>query len=447
MYALFRKIWVRIFICSTVIFSLYRASAKSVEDLRAENDRLKVLMATLLKSVQPMEGTAVAAGAGDAAAVISSTTALTETTAEEEEIVIEPAVVEEHKPHAVIASHGYSDSVKVFHMTVYHWGKSHQGLEPCGTIRCEWANSFHVKGLKEQLDSTDINAHESLKTTTISLYNIHYLWEKRRETRPPICELKTDLTMAETEESKVRYGQLFEGFKNFDGHSATHLSADLPRIYEAAFLNKTDPLMPMVLFSDMVKAGSYVASDCHKRDSANANRDSVIFKIRMEDFRIDGLGKCMRTPVGPEGITLPKTRDTNYNVFLKKQVIGKYLFNFAFENSIERGYVTEKAFNALESGTVPVYLGDSVHLKALLPHPKAAIFVDDYGDNYTALADYLKYLSSNETAYEEHRAWRKTFTYETNIAHKPLMQQSWYCRVCQWAVQAADTVSHKLAVC
>jgi len=111
------------------------------------------------------------------------------------------------------------------------------------------------------------------------------------------------------------------------------------------------------------------------------------------------------------------------------------MFNMAFENSIEEGYVTEKPFDALISGTVPVYLGDAAHLKRLLPHPKAAIFIADYNGNMEALADYLKYLSRNETAYEEHRAWRKTFSYEENIRNKPLLQKSWECRVCEWAAE------------
>jgi Glycosyltransferase family 10 (fucosyltransferase) C-term len=88
----------------------------------------------------------------------------------------------------------------------------------------------------------------------------------------------------------------------------------------------------------------------------------------------------------------------------------------------------------LPSGTVPVYLGDARHLNALLPHPKAAIFVADFNNNYTQLADYLTYLSNNETAYESHREWRKDFSYEDNIKNKPLLQSSWYCDVCRWAV-------------
>ena len=35
---------------------------------------------------------------------------------------------------------------------------------------------------------------------------------------------------------------------------------------------------------------------------------------------------------------------------VKRQAIGRFMFNMAFENSIEDGYVTEKPFDALISG-------------------------------------------------------------------------------------------------
>jgi hypothetical protein len=35
---------------------------------------------------------------------------------------------------------------------------------------------------------------------------------------------------------------------------------------------------------------------------------------------------------------------------IKRQAIARFMFNMAFENSIEEGYVTEKPFDALISG-------------------------------------------------------------------------------------------------
>lgn len=98
-------------------------------------------------------------------------------------------------------------------------------------------------------------------------------------------------------------------------------------------------------------------------------------------------------------------------------------------------------------GTVPIFLGDAAHLKTLIPHPKSVIFMADYNDNVTALVDYLKYLVSNETAYEEHRNWRKDFSYQQNIKDKPLLEHSWHCRICQWALSAQTKDPNRFDSC
>lgn len=82
-----------------------------------------------------------------------------------------------------------------------------------------------------------------------------------------------------------------------------------------------------------------------------------------------------------------------------------------------------------------MYWGDADHLRALLPDPKAAIFVSDYKGNMQKLADYLTYLSTNETAYEVHRNWRKSFNSLKNRMENPLLREIWECRVCNWALE------------
>jgi Glycosyltransferase family 10 (fucosyltransferase) C-term len=41
---------------------------------------------------------------------------------------------------------------------------------------------------------------------------------------------------------------------------------------------------------------------------------------------------------------------TGSNLVLKRDAIARFMFNMAFENSIEDGYVTEKPFDALLAG-------------------------------------------------------------------------------------------------
>jgi hypothetical protein len=389
--------------------------------------------------------------------------------------------------------------IKVYHYILKNWGDSLDGIDvDCDpNIRCEWTYSDHIKNLGNKVShATDANyfpmhihhksihnKHHLIKNNisildnitnlfsdniindikndtkeyknidatvlTVGVYNIHSLWQSTRRHFPDTCNFRTNITLAESEESSVRFkNSLFDSsFKYFDGSSTTHPTSSIQRVYHHAHLNQTIKINEnFVNFTSLIKGGSYVASDCHKRDSANSNRDNIVQQLRDNDIRVDGLGKCMRSPIGPEGISLQHTHDSRYNQILKIGTIGKFMFNMAFENSIEPGYVTEKPYDALHGGSVPVYLGDSEHLKKLLPHPKAAIFVSDYNDNIKLLSDYLKYLMTNETAYEEHREWKNNFNYYTYISDKPLLKKSWFCNICKWAVHTAkynESLVHK----
>ncbi|TPJ72751.1 glycosyltransferase family 10 fucosyltransferase [Mesorhizobium sp. B2-7-1] len=87
----------------------------------------------------------------------------------------------------------------------------------------------------------------------------------------------------------------------------------------------------------------------------------------------------------------------------KLETIGRYPFCLALENSIAPDYVTEKMFDPLAAGTVPVYLGA----------PNAAAFVPDgsyidaasFGTS-AELAAYLRYLAETPQAYEAYFDWR-----------------------------------------
>ena len=79
----------------------------------------------------------------------------------------------------------------------------------------------------------------------------------------------------------------------------------------------------------------------------NSHRDAAVHALRMLDFRVDGLGRCMKSRGGAENVVLQSSPDARANLVLKRQATGHYLFDLSFENSIDPGYVTEKAFDAL----------------------------------------------------------------------------------------------------
>ena len=154
-------------------------------------------------------------------------------------------------------------------------------------------------------------------------------------------------------------------------------------------------------------------------------------KILRKHLRIDGLGKCMHTPVHdiPEGISLTQGRNALESLQLKRKAISKYQFYLAFENTKESGYITEKVFDGLIAGSVPIYYGASEDCKKLFPLKDAIIYVDDY-KSLDDLAGHLMYLSKNETAYESYRAWRKDFS---TLTLPDMLRTPWSCRLCKFA--------------
>jgi peptidoglycan hydrolase-like protein with peptidoglycan-binding domain len=83
----------------------------------------------------------------------------------------------------------------------------------------------------------------------------------------------------------------------------------------------------------------------------------------------------------------------------KSETISKYTFALCFENSVLKGWITEKIFDCFFAGTVPVYWG----APEIADRVPAECFIDmrQFSD-YGSLRDFLKALSPKEiTAYRE----------------------------------------------
>jgi hypothetical protein len=270
---------------------------------------------------------------------------------------------------------------------------------------------------------------------TMSLYHIH-TWNKlhRLPYGPNLTALSTDLTMAESEESSSRFSYLFnKAFPHYDGYSTTHPNSSVPRTYFSRW-NLSTFVEPKP-FDKLIKGAAVVISTCHRGDGNN-KRLSIV-KEMMKYMRIDSLGKCLHTKNIPEGIALTYGKTYKETYQLKQLALNNYMFYLAFENNNEPGYVTEKVFDGLIAGTLPVYLGATEDCLKLIPSDNSVIFVSDYGNNVKNLTDYLLFLQNNEIAYENHRlSWRKSFN--PSKSGSELLTKSWPCRLCEWAVMKME---------
>ena len=101
--------------------------------------------------------------------------------------------------------------VKVFQFTIYYWREGVIGEQQCGNdIKCDWVNNDNMKILSESyLNFTKENLYSANDAVTIAVYNIHSWWERMKVHGPSLCDLPTDVNLAESEESRVRYHMLF----------------------------------------------------------------------------------------------------------------------------------------------------------------------------------------------------------------------------------------------
>ena len=88
------------------------------------------------------------------------------------------------------------------------------------------------------------------------------------------------------------------------------------------------------------------------------------------------------------------------------QQIIQYKFYLAFENSVCRDYITEKAWYPLTLDVVPIVLGGGNYSKMLPPNS----FIDI--NNFSSprqLADYLHMLDQNDSLYHMYFEWKKKY--------------------------------------
>lgn len=89
----------------------------------------------------------------------------------------------------------------------------------------------------------------------------------------------------------------------------------------------------------------------------------------------------------------------------KEALIANYKFTVAFENSISEDYVTEKFFQPLAFGSVPVYLG-APNIDDFAPGHNCFINVRDF-KGPKELSEYIKVLDHDDTLYHQYFKWKQ----------------------------------------
>jgi hypothetical protein len=112
----------------------------------------------------------------------------------------------------------------------------------------------------------------------------------------------------------------------------------------------------------------------------------------------------------------------------KLEIIAKYKFTLAFENAIGTDYVTEKFYDPLVAGSVPVYLG-APNVETFAPADHCYINVADFAGPRD-LAEYLLTLRNDNVAYEGYLAWKKHPLRQSFLEFLSGQQEHPFVRLC-----------------
>lgn len=141
-------------------------------------------------------------------------------------------------------------------------------------------------------------------------------------------------------------------------------------------------------------------------------RVSFYYKLRRY-LRVDVFGDA--------GMPLPRDFDGHTVI----ELVERYQFYLALENSQYTDYITEKLWNALVAGAIPVVLGPSRQSYERFLPAEAFIHVDDF-PTVRSLARYLVQLRRNPSRLRKHLAWRDKYS-----VHQPVFWDEHYCTACR----------------
>ncbi|XP_065119312.1 4-galactosyl-N-acetylglucosaminide 3-alpha-L-fucosyltransferase 9-like [Paramisgurnus dabryanus] len=116
-----------------------------------------------------------------------------------------------------------------------------------------------------------------------------------------------------------------------------------------------------------------------------------------------------------------------------KEILTSCKFYLSFENTdLHYDYITEKLYNPLNLGSVPVALGPPRYIYERFVPKDAFIHVDDFSSPQE-LAKYLLTLDKNVEEYKKYFNWRKSF--EVKLVDYPAQHA---CRACQYIRMKKD---------
>lgn len=185
----------------------------------------------------------------------------------------------------------------------------------------------------------------------------------------------------------------------FDGVADFHLKSNLFTLYFHGVKNSTLFSHKPLPFSRKKTAVVYMNSNCQR---LHIPRNQVVKELMENtDIEVHSYGGCLRNK------DMPKELEELPRLQRKLEIFSRYKFCIAMENSRQDDYVSEKLWQALWAGCLPIYWG-APNVGDRLPMAKSRMLLD-YADlkSVDALAERIHELSQDEDAYNSFFEWKQ----------------------------------------
>eukprot|EP00448_Togula_jolla_P015076 CAMPEP_0170589288 /NCGR_PEP_ID=MMETSP0224-20130122/11272_1 /TAXON_ID=285029 /ORGANISM="Togula jolla, Strain CCCM 725" /LENGTH=330 /DNA_ID=CAMNT_0010913039 /DNA_START=223 /DNA_END=1215 /DNA_ORIENTATION=+ len=237
----------------------------------------------------------------------------------------------------------------------------------------------------------------------------------------------SQLLVVHSIESSVNYPQMNNRsyMEQFDLEVSYRSCSQVPAYYLSAddkFISLT--MQEPLAFEKKKRALAYINSNCGPMYLSSGRLEIMreVMKLN-KTLHVDSYGACDNNMGGSR-------------VDDKASVIADCMFCVAMENSITKDYVTEKVFDALQAGCIPIYLG-APNVRDFLPDAEAIIDYKDFGTPELLVAE-MERLANNKSAYEEKLAWKRRKMSElapSFLQKARQMATSFQCQLCQLAAE------------
>lgn len=182
--------------------------------------------------------------------------------------------------------------------------------------------------------------------------------------------------------------------------------------------------LPAMLSAPRPKTAAFPVCHFQSNRYDRSGRTAYVAEL-MKRVKIASYGKVLPTVPRPGDV---EGRDA------RLAIMAQHKFTLAFENSVSPDYVSDKFFDALIAGSVPVYLG-APNVADFAPGPRSFIDTADF-TGPADLAGYLNHLDQHPAEYEEYLSWKRD---GPSPAFRKLLEQippHVYCRLAQVVSQA-----------